>query len=170
MTQPNLWGGTQKMDFIYKKLCICCYMFKLRSPSKYSSFDTIHLSRLFHCSKQFLNLLILMPFSASAVVSPPPHQQDISLWGLFHPEKQTKKSHLGEDWVNGEGGTWGHAVCGQKLLNTQRHVGRCARKSPIVMWANALKSLQKEFPEAQCSLSQQHQLVHWYRWVPRTLT
>ena len=58
----------QKLEFIYKKLCIYSYTFKFQSPSKYSPFDAIHLSRcLFHCSKQFLNLSILMPFSASAV-------------------------------------------------------------------------------------------------------
>ena len=43
-------------------------MLKLQSPSTYSPFDEIHLSRCFlHCSKQFLNLSILVPFSASAV-------------------------------------------------------------------------------------------------------
>ena len=56
------------MEFIYKKLCVYFYMFKLLSPTKYSPSDAIHLLRCsFHCSKQFLNLSILMPFSASAV-------------------------------------------------------------------------------------------------------
>ena len=42
-------------------------MFKLQSPLKYSWFDVMHLLRCFsHCSKQLLNSLILMPFSASA--------------------------------------------------------------------------------------------------------
>ena len=46
----NNMRGTQKTGFIYKKLCICSHMFKLQSPSKYSLFDTIHLSRhFFHC-------------------------------------------------------------------------------------------------------------------------
>ena len=35
-----------------------------------------------------------------------------------------------------------HAVFGQKLLKTQCGVGRCARKPPIIKWANVL-SLQK---------------------------
>ena len=53
---------------IYKILCIYSYMLTLQSPSKYSPFHAIHLLRYFsHCSKQFLNSLILMPFSASAV-------------------------------------------------------------------------------------------------------
>ena len=51
------------------------YMFKLQSPSKYSPFDVIHqLRHFFHCSKQFLNLSVLMLFSVSAVF----------LFQLFH--------------------------------------------------------------------------------------
>ena len=57
-------------------------------------------------------------------------------------------------------GQGGHAVFGQKLLNTQHSVGRCARKSHIMKWANALKESSKKFTEAQRSLSQHHQLVH----------
>ena len=37
-----------------------------------------------------------------------------------------------------------HAVFAQKLLNTQRGVGRCAHKSPIMKWANALKESSKK--------------------------
>ena len=55
-----------------------------------------------------------------------------------------------------------HSVwCGQ--------VSRYTRQSPIMKWANML-ILQKKFTEAERSLSQQRQLVHWYRWVPRILT
>ena len=43
-------------------------MFKHQLPSKYSLFDAIHLSIcFFHCSKQFLNLSIVMPFSVSTI-------------------------------------------------------------------------------------------------------
>ena len=81
-------------------------MFKLQSPSEYSSLDAIHLSRpFFHYSKQFLNSSILMPFSASAIVC-----LFICLFHLFHisktfpfedtshPGKQTKlfKARSGE--------------------------------------------------------------------------
>ena len=65
--RTSIYGGTQKTgnSFI---LNIYPYMFKLQSPSKYSPFDAIHLSRrLSHCSEQFLNSSILMPLSASAV-------------------------------------------------------------------------------------------------------
>ena len=52
-----------KTEFIYKKLCFYYDKFKPQSPSKSSPFDARHWLRLFsHCSKQFLNLLILIPF------------------------------------------------------------------------------------------------------------
>ena len=58
--------GTQKTP-VFIKNCIFSYAFKLQSPSKHS-FDAIDLLRhFFHCSKQFLNLQILMHFSASAI-------------------------------------------------------------------------------------------------------
>ena len=93
------------MEFIYEKLCIYSYIFKRHSPSKYSPFDTIHLSGLFfHCSKQFLNSSILMPFSASAIFLL--HLFHISKTfpyeDFFHPGK-LKKSLSGQDQVNREG-------------------------------------------------------------------
>ena len=71
-------GTPQNPEFIYKKLCLYSYMFKIQSPSKYSPLNAIHILKLFfHCSKQFLNSLILMPFSASAVfVLPLPQLQN----------------------------------------------------------------------------------------------
>ena len=53
-----------------------------------------------------------------------------------------------------------YAVFGQKLLNIQCDVGRCALKSPIMNWANVLKESSKKFTEAEHSLSQYHQWVH----------
>ena len=108
------------------ELCVYSYMFKLQSPSKCSPFDAIHLSRcFFHCSKQFLNLSILMLFSASAgflffclFVSPLLPWQSISLWGLFS-SRETKKVAWGENRWIGRVGHGDHAVFGQKLLNTQ---------------------------------------------------
>ena len=52
---------------------------------------------------------------------------------------------LGEDPVSREGETWDHAVFGQKLLNSQCSVGRCAHKSPIMKWANVFS--KKKFTE-----------------------
>ena len=66
--RQNIREDPQNLESICKKLCIYSYMFKLQSPSKYSPLDAMHLSRcFFHGSKQFLNLQILMPFSASVV-------------------------------------------------------------------------------------------------------
>ena len=78
---------------------------------------------------------------------------------LFHQGKQ-KNVAWGETTRIGRVGHSGHEVFGQKLQNTQRCVGRCACKSPIVKWANVLKESLKKFTEVECSLSQQWQLVH----------
>ena len=144
-------------------------MFKLQSPSKFSPFDAVHLwGHFFQCSKQFLNSLILIPFSASTVFVPPLlHPQNVSLWGLFSSEG-TKKCHREWDWVDRENGAQG--LCHKNCWTLS------------IVWAGALinhpswngqtcsKSLQKIVTEAKRSLSQQCQLVHWYSWVPRTLT
>ena len=108
----------------------------------YSSFDTTLLSRLFfHCSKQFLNLSLLMPFRFLFHLF---HIGKMFLFqDFFHPWKQTKKSLSGWDQVNREGGTWGSCLFGQKLLNTQRGVGNCAGRLPIMKWANASKVFKK---------------------------
>ena len=98
-------GGDQNsLEFIYKILCIYSYLFKFQSPSKISPFDAIHILICFlHCSKQFLNASILMPFSASVIfVSPPPHWQNVSFWGIFSSRK-TKTNYSGWDQVNREG-------------------------------------------------------------------
>ena len=72
-----MMGDPPKMEFIHKKLCTYSYMFKLQSPSKCSLWDAVHVLRhFFRCPKQFLNSLILVPFSASAI-----------LFHLFHISK-----------------------------------------------------------------------------------
>ena len=66
LSPGSMRGDPKKWEFIYKKLYIYSYMFTLQSPSKYSPFDAIHLlSCFFHCSEQFLNSLILMPFNVA---------------------------------------------------------------------------------------------------------
>ena len=146
-------------------------MCKLQSPSKYSPSHAVHVLRCFlQCSSQFWTywfwcLLVLLLF----FVSPLPHQQHNSLWGLFSL-RETSKGHLGGNlWIRRKG-YGGHAVLGPKLLNTQCNVGRCARKSPILKWANSLKESSNKFTEANRILSQQCLLVHCYRLVPRILT
>ena len=64
----DMRGNPPKLECIYKRLYIYSYMFKLQSPSKYSPFDAINLfETFFPLLKQFLNLSILIPFSASAI-------------------------------------------------------------------------------------------------------
>ena len=59
--------GSKIRNHLLKHCAFIFYMFKFQSPSKDPPFDAMHLLRLFfHCLKQFLNLSILMPFSASA--------------------------------------------------------------------------------------------------------
>ena len=145
-------------------------MFKCQSPLQYSPFDAIHLSRpFFHCSKQFLSLSVLMPFSVSAVFcfSSPTSGKCFSL-RTFFIRGNKKKSCLGKiEWI-GRMGHGAHAVFGKKLLNTQCSVSRCSCQLPIMKWANMVSS--KKFSEAEHCLSQHCQLVHWHRWVPGTLS
>ena len=90
---------------------------------------------------------------------------------LFHHFHVSKTFAFEDFFIQGnQKNHAGHAIFGQKLLNTQHRVGRCACKSPVMKWANVLKESSKILTEAKRSLSQQRQLVHWYRWVPRTLT
>ena len=166
----------KKVDLIYKKKCIYSYMFKLSHLQ-----STLHLMQYTYrdvfstAQNRFLNFSILMPFSTSVLfcfISS--ISVNISLWGLFS-SGETKKSHSEWDQVNREGGAWGSCHFGWK---TDRH----SVPHGSMVWAGVLinhpswngqihgKSLHKEFTEAKCSLSQQRQLVHWYRWVPRVLT
>ena len=85
-----------------------------------------------------------MPFSASAIF----------LFYLFHigktlpfedflhPGKQRKVTRGKIRWL-GRLRHGGHAVFGQKLLNTQLGVSRCARKPPRMKRANTLKEASK---------------------------
>ena len=142
-------GDPPKMEFIYQKLCICSYMFKLQSPSMYSPFDAVYLLRPFFPMAQnsfwicwFWCLLVFLPF----FVSPLPPWQNISLWGLFSPRK-TKKGHLGQDQMNKEGGAEGLCHFWSK---TTEHSGwgGYACKSPVMKWAHTSKESSKQFTQA----------------------
>ena len=128
---------------------------------------------VFSIARKFLKSSVLMPLSASAVFC-----FTFTPWVMFlfedffhqgKPKKKKKNPCLGWDWVNREGRGEASSVFGQKLLNTQHSVGRCAHKSSS--WnGQTHRKVFKTFTESECSLSQQRQLVHWYRWIPRTLT
>ena len=86
-----------------------------------------------------------MPFSASAVFFFL-HRFHIGKTFPFEESSSSetnKKSGSGQDQVKRGVGHRGQAVLGQKLLNTQHGVGRCAYKSPIIKWANMLKESSK---------------------------
>ena len=89
-----------------------------------------------------------------------PSEKHFSLRTFLHPGKQTQTSLLGRDWVNEVGVVehGGHAVFSQKL-NTQRSVGKCIRKSPIMKWANTLKNLQKNSLKLNIAF---HNNASWY--------
>ena len=114
----------QKPEIIYQKMCIYSYMFKLQSCSKYSPFDAMRLSRCFsQCSNQFVNGFDSDAFQCFRrfSVSPLPHRQNVPLWAHFSCG-ETKKSCLGQDWVNREGGTCGSSHFGSK---TTEHLEQC---------------------------------------------
>ena len=109
--------------------------------------------------------------SVSAVfVSPLPHWQDVFFWGLFSSGKQRKKKKpLGQNPEDTEGRTQGSCPFWSKIAEHSAQCGQVLGKSPIVNGQMHWKHLPKKFTEAEHSLSQR-QLVHGYRWVPRTLT
>ena len=145
--------------FIYKILSIYSYMFKLQSPSKYSPFYAVNLPRHFSVAQNsfwtpwFWRLSVLLPF----FVSPLPHWQNVSLWGLFSSKEINKKKVAQREigWIE-RMGYWGHAIFSQKLLNTQHGMGRCTCKSPIMKRGNALKESSKK--------------IHWSQMQPLTTT
>ena len=134
-------------------------MFKLQSPSKYSPFKTIQLSRCFsHCSKRFLNSLILMPFSFLFHLF---HiSKTLPFEDFFHQGKLKKVAWDKNGWI-GRVKHRGHAVFGQKLLNTQYSMGRCAHKSPIMKWANASEKSSKKIHRCPTQPLTTLPLVHW---------
>ena len=96
-------------------------------------------ARFFHCSKQFL-----MSFGASAVFCFSSSTstkcfllRNFVIWG----NKKAARGEIG--WIR-RLGPRGHAIFGQKLLDTQHGVGRCAHKPPIMKWANAWKEPSKK--------------------------
>ena len=140
ITRNATRGGPKHQEFIYKKLCILIYL-NFSHLRGYSSLDTIHQWRHFsHCS----NVFIVIDFDAFYCFC-------LFWFHLFHIGKtfpfenflylgkQQKKSLRARIWSIGRVGHGDHTVFGQKLLNTQRSLGRCARKSPVMKWANALK-------------------------------
>ena len=147
--------GTPKPHNLFIKhcvfICMCLNFSHLQS--------TLHLvntpiKTFFHCSKQFFNSFTLMPFSASAVLCYTSSTLSgfVFLWGLFN--WGNKNVAQGWDRVRWRVGHRGHAIFGQRLLNTQCGVGRPTYKSSILKWANTLKEVLKK--------------IHWSQTQPLT--
>ena len=136
----------------------------------------------------FVFLLQLSQFSPLALPLHPPRSHSQSplfcpcpwvLCHLFHINKSFPFEdffHLGGKkfapgkirWI-GRVKAGSHTIFSQKLLNTQCMWAGALINHPSGHGQMHLKRLQNKFTETKCSLSQ-HQLVHWYSWVPRTLT
>ena len=147
------------MEFIYKNLCIyamCLNISNFQSTlhlMQYTYQDVFSTAQNSFWTCRFWCLLVLLLFFAS----PLSHRQNISLWGLFSSRETNKKKISRGETV--EQGGWSIGVMlffGQKLLNTQHSVGRCAHKSPIMKWVNALKKPSKK--------------IHWSQMQPLTTT
>ena len=151
-------GDLKKLEFIYKKLCIYSYMFKLQSPWRYSPFGAVHLSRHFFpllksfWTYQFWWLLVLLLFFVSLL----PYHKMFPFEDFFHLGKQ-KKVTQGKIWWIGRLGRGEHAIFCQKLLNTQRGMSRCTSKSSIMKGANVLKESSEK-------------KNHWSQMQPLTIT
>ena len=149
-------------------------MFTLQSSSKYSPFDAVHLMETFPTAQNSFwihRVWCLQCFCHFLFVLPIPHLQNVSLWELFNVGKQ-KNSCLWQEQENRKGGAQGSCHFGWKTAKCSvccRQVGAFVihpSQNGQMHWKNIFKKLT----EAECSFSQHHQLVHWYRWVLRTLT
>ena len=110
-----------------------------------------------HRFRCFVALLLLF-------VSPLPHLQYVTLWGLFSSRETNKKSHLGWDSVNREGGTWGSwGLCWVLAKNcwTLREVWTGAHVShPAWNEQTHWKNLQKKTQWGRNATS--HNNTSWY--------
>ena len=132
-------GTPKNQEFIYKKLFILTRLNSSHFQSTLHLMQSIHLLGFFpHCSKQFLNSSILMPFSASAIFcftsltsAKCCPLRTFFIWGNKTNQTNKQTKCLGQDWVNREAGAQRSSPFWQTLLNIYPHVGRCACKSPI---------------------------------------
>ena len=139
-------GDSPKTEFIHIKLCIDYYIFWTSATFKVLSiWCKTPIETFFPLLKTVLNLSILMPFSASTIFCFNSSTLAKHLPSrTFSSRITTKKSHSGWDWVNREGSVWASRHFWSKTGNTQYSVGRCARKSPIMIWEIALKASLKQ--------------------------
>ena len=141
--------GTQKKKFIYKK-CV----FILTSLNFSHLQNTLHLMQytyqdvFFTAQNSFWTgsfwcLLGLLQF----LFHPFHIGRGFSFEEFCHPGKQKESLVAKSSRRIGRVGHRGHAILVQKLLNTQKGVGRCTSKSPIMKWAEVLKVFKKHSPK-----------------------
>ena len=115
-------------------------------------------------------LMILMPFNASAlfcfISSTLANHFPLRTFFIWGNEKNVTRGEI--RWA----GRVGNGVHAGFLSKT---AGHSAQSEQVHLWIthhDMGKHVEssKKFTAAQGSLSQQQQLVHWYRWAPRTLT
>ena len=132
-------------------------MFKLQSPSKYSPFDIIHLSRLFPTGQNsfwphwFWCLLVLLLFFCFTSSTSAKHFPAVT----FHPRNH-RKATWGETGWTERAEHLDPDIFSQKRLNTQHGVGRCAHKSPFMKQAN------ESSKKIHWSRMQPHNTTSWY--------
>ena len=122
---------------------------------QYTYWDVFSTAQNSFWTHWFWSLLVLLPFHLFHLGKMFPFED------IFHLGKKTnKKVTWGKiGWIE-RVGPKGHVVLGQKLLNTQLSVGRCAHKSPIMKWGNTLKeSLKKNSLKLNVA---SHNNASWY--------
>ena len=136
-------------------------MFNHHSPSKYSPFAIINLSRLFSTAQKLVDfelwtcwfwcLLVVLFF-----VSHLSNWQNVPIWGLFSSEKKVTQGYI--KWT-GRVEHGSHDICCQKQPNTQLSVGRSTHKSPIMKWVKLLKESSKNSLKLNAG---SHNTTSWY--------
>ena len=145
----------------------CLNFSHLQSPlhlMQYTYQDFFPTAQNSFCTCQFGCLLVLLLF----FVSPLPHLQNISLWGLFS-SRETKKSCLGWDWVKRGGRAQGSCCFGS---TTAEHSAPCGQVCSCITHHEMGKCTERVSQNTHWSRTQPlttTPAVHGHRWVPRTL-
>ena len=117
ITSPLYYNGNTRGAPKNQKLFIKNYLFILTClnfrhlPSALHFTEYTYRERFHLCSKQFLDLLMLMPFHDSVIfcLTSSTSAKHFPLMTFFIWRQTNKKSHLGQDWVNRKGRAWRHA-------------------------------------------------------------
>ena len=156
-------GGGEQRETIYLLKIVYLFLhevlkFKLQSPSKYCPVDAIHLSRhFFHCSKQFLYSLILMPFSDSAsfCFTSSTSAKHFPLMICFHQGNKQKVTWGEIRWI----GRVGHGGHCHFLSKTAEHSEKCGLVCLYITHCKMGKCIEESSKK-----------IHWSQTQPLTTT